>query len=194
MLAHDVPASVPEVEVPDHRDAPGVRGPHGEARACDAFELYRVRPELFVEPEVVALAEEVNVLLAEHSGKPVGVFDLGLSATLPRDLQTVGHASPRRVRRRALQGGCAPARPEHRRRRRRPPRCSRPGRKTRTTKPPLLCGVHPEEGERVWMVAGYHGGNRVFVLHDPSSPSGSPRRSRTPLMGMPTQSGRLSSS
>src|SRR5215208_113001 len=91
VLAHDVPSSVPEVEVSDHRDAPGVRGPNGEARACGAFELYRVRPELFVDSEVVALAEEVKVLLAEKGGKSVWVFDLVLSARLPRDPQAVGH-------------------------------------------------------------------------------------------------------
>ena len=193
MLAHDVPSSVPKVEVPDHRDTPGVRGPHGEARACDAFEFYGVRPELFVEPEVVALAEEVKVLLAEDGRKPVGIFDLGLAATLPRDKQTVGHhlrdgsgEEPIRVDALQLAQSIAIVGDDLH------------GARARQEDPyheaATLCGVHPEEGERVWMVAGYHGGNRVFVLQDTSSPSGSPRRSRTPLMGMPTQSGRLSSS
>src|SRR5215213_3110908 len=192
MLAHDVPSSVPEVEIPDHRDAPGVRGPHGEARTCDAFELYRVRPELFVEPEVVALAEEVKVLLAEDGRKPVGIFDLGLAATLPRDQQTVGHhlrdgSGEEAIRVDALQLAQSIAivgEDLH---------GARPRQEDPYQEAIFLCRVHPEEREGVWMVACYHGGYRVFVLQDASS-AVSPRRSRTPLIGMPTQSGRLSSS
>ena len=148
MLAHDVPSSVPKVEVPDHRDTPGVRGPHGEARACDAFEFYGVRPELLVEPEVVALAEEVEVLLAEDGRKPVRIFDLGLAATLPRHPQTVGHAlrdgsgeEPIRVDALQLAQSVAIVGDDLH------------GARARQEDPyhvaATLRGVHPEEGERV---------------------------------------------
>jgi hypothetical protein len=83
VLAHGVPPPVPEVEVPHDRDAPGIRRPDGEVHPSYAFEGHRVCPELVVEPEVVALAEEVEVLLAEDLGETVGVLDLGLATIVP---------------------------------------------------------------------------------------------------------------
>jgi hypothetical protein len=44
-----------------------------------------VRPELLVELEVIALAEEVEILLAENLGEPVRVLDLGLPTIVPCD-------------------------------------------------------------------------------------------------------------
>ena len=44
-LAHRVAAPVPAVEVADHRDAPRVRRPHGEAHARHAVDPHRVRAE-----------------------------------------------------------------------------------------------------------------------------------------------------
>jgi hypothetical protein len=151
-----------------------------------------VRPELHVEPEVAALAEEVEVLLAENRGEAVRVLDLRLTVPLPHDPEPVGYfprdgtcEEPFWVDR--IQGaqdisavgddlhGASPWQegPHHE---------------------AVLRAVHPEEGERVGMVAGHDGPHGVFVPQDSSSRAGSPRRSRTPLMGMPTQSGRLSSS
>src|SRR5215217_4878803 len=142
---------------------------------------------------MVALAEEVEILLAEDGGEPVGVFDLGLAATLPLDPQSVWRdlcygsgEEPVRVDAFQLAQGIAMVGDDfhgaH-------PRQEDPHRNAA-----FLCGVYPEEREGVRMVAGHHGSYRVFVFQDPSSPSCSPRRSRTPLIGMPTQSGRLSSS
>ena len=81
---------------PSHRlnspitETPGVRRPDGEARAGDAFELHRVRSELLVEPEVAALAEEVEVLLAENRGETVG-SSISALRPLPRDPEPVWH-------------------------------------------------------------------------------------------------------
>ena len=50
-----------------------------------------MRSELLVEPEVAALAEEVEVLLAENRGETVRVLDLSFSVSLPRDPEPVWH-------------------------------------------------------------------------------------------------------
>ena len=128
MLAHDVPPPVPEVEVADHGDAPRVRGPHREARASDAFELHRVRPQLLVEPEVVPLSKQVEVLISENARKPVRVLDLGLSAILPRHPQTVRHALPNGPGEEPIGVDDLQGADGDRRRGRRPRRCSRPAR------------------------------------------------------------------
>ena len=87
----------------DHADAPGVRGPDREARASDAFELHRVRTELLVEPEVVPLPEQVEVLISENARKPVRILDLGLAVILPRHPQTVRYALPNRTGEEAIR-------------------------------------------------------------------------------------------
>ena len=192
VLSHSVPPSIPQIELPDHRDAAGVRRPDGEARAGDAFELHRVRSELLVEREVAALTEEVEVLLAENRGEPVRVVDLDFSVPLPRDPEPVWHhpcdgagEEPVRVYRiERAQDISTIGYDLH---------CARPRQKSPHHEA-VLRTVHPEEGERVGVVAGHDGEDCVFVPQDSSSPTGSPRRSRMPPMGIPTQSGRLSSS
>ena len=61
-------ALAPEVPVPDDRDRPCVRRPHGKPRAGLVVE--RVPPELLPEALVAALAEQVEVELARsrHAG------------------------------------------------------------------------------------------------------------------------------
>ena len=63
--AHRVQASVPRVEVADHADRAGRRCPHGEGDALRAFELARMGAELVVDLAVAALADQVQVELAD---------------------------------------------------------------------------------------------------------------------------------
>ena len=81
-------APVPGVEVADDRDRARVRRPDREGGADDAVELAHVRAEPLVEVLVPALHGEVEVELAERGeervrvadseGVPVGVLDLEL--------------------------------------------------------------------------------------------------------------------
>ena len=57
--AHLVEAPVPAVEAADDADALGVGGPHGEAGSRHAVQDAELRAELFVNPPLVAFAEEV---------------------------------------------------------------------------------------------------------------------------------------
>jgi hypothetical protein len=186
VLAHGVPASVPEVEPTDHGDAPRVRGPHREVRASDAFEHHRVRPEYFIEFEVVALPQEVEILVAENTRKAVRVLDLGYAAVLPHHPQAVRRALPNRPGEEALAvddpqvaDGVTVAGEDLDRAR---------ARQECPHQRAAFRRVHPEERKWIAVVACDDGGDRVFLPHGPSS------RSRTLLIGMPTQSGRLSSS
>jgi len=47
--------------------------PNGEVNAADAFESNHVGAELFVSVEVAALAHQIQIELAEHNGKGIGV-------------------------------------------------------------------------------------------------------------------------
>ena len=69
-------AAVPAVEVADDPDAPGVGGPHreGGARARPGGS-HRARAEHCPQALVAALAEQVQVELAEGGPEPVGVVD-----------------------------------------------------------------------------------------------------------------------
>jgi hypothetical protein len=74
--AHRMVAAVPAVEVADDRDA-GRRGrPDREGDAEDPAEVARVRAQLLVDPVLVALVEEVEVLVAERRQEAVRVAEL----------------------------------------------------------------------------------------------------------------------
>ena len=72
--AHRVPPPVPEVEVPDDADAPGVRRPHREGDALDPGAVVMdVRAEHLPQLFVPAFPNEVEVHLADRGQVPVGV-------------------------------------------------------------------------------------------------------------------------
>ncbi len=90
--AHRVPAPVPAVEVADHADAAGVRGPDRERRPLDDPVRRLVRPQVraehLPEPLVPSLADQVQVQLA-HRGQPaVGVVG-GRGVPVVVDLEPV---------------------------------------------------------------------------------------------------------
>jgi hypothetical protein len=61
------------IEIAHDTDPPRIRGPDGEARAVDAVEGAQLRAELFVNPPLVALAEEIQVGLAQRRQKGIGI-------------------------------------------------------------------------------------------------------------------------
>ena len=62
-LAQGVFGLVPGVEVPHHVHFAGVGRPDGEIRTFFAADYGGVGAELFIQPQVVALVKEVNVLV-----------------------------------------------------------------------------------------------------------------------------------
>ena len=90
-LAHLCAASVPAVEIADHRDARRVGGPDGESDAFDALVAGELRAEALVELAVRALDQQVLVQRPQHRAEGVGVV-AGLDAVGARELQPVGGA------------------------------------------------------------------------------------------------------
>ena len=80
-------AAVPAVEVADDPHGPGVGRPHRERRAGDALVLADVGAEQLPQLVVAALADQVEVELAERRPEPVRVVD--------RDGRPAGVARPR---------------------------------------------------------------------------------------------------
>src|SRR5215510_227601 len=79
--AHGVAAAIPKIEIADHADAPGVRGKHREGHAEHAVERHRVRTELVVKREVVALAQQVEIEIGQNRRKAISILEL--DQTLP---------------------------------------------------------------------------------------------------------------
>ena len=73
--AHGVEPPVPGVEVADHPHAPGVGGPHRERGAGHPLVDPGVGAEVAPHELVAALADQVDVELAERRPEPVGVVD-----------------------------------------------------------------------------------------------------------------------
>ncbi len=66
MSAERMTAGIPGVEVADHADARRRRGPDGKPRSRPAADPGRVRAELFPQPAVRALVEEMQVLFTQR--------------------------------------------------------------------------------------------------------------------------------
>jgi hypothetical protein len=76
-----MPRVVPVIEVADYADAIRCGRPHSERHAAFAFMSPAVRAELFVNPFVLALAEKVEIDIAERGRKTFcGAFGLGVFA------------------------------------------------------------------------------------------------------------------
>ena len=72
---HRMAPPVPEVEVADHGDTPGVGRQHHEADAIDAFEPHRMRAELVVKALVGAFAEQIEIEIGQDRRKAIGVLE-----------------------------------------------------------------------------------------------------------------------
>src|SRR5256885_13107182 len=68
-------AAVPAIEVAHNTDAPRAGGPDGEVNAADAFECDQVGAEFLVSIVMAALAHQIQIELAEHHGKGIGIED-----------------------------------------------------------------------------------------------------------------------
>src|SRR2546423_14064263 len=68
-------AAVPAIEVAHNTDAPRAGGPDGEVNAADAFECDQVGAEFLVSIVMAALAHQIQIELAEHHGKSIGIED-----------------------------------------------------------------------------------------------------------------------
>jgi hypothetical protein len=58
--AHRMAAPVPDVEIADHRDPPGIRCPHGETHAIDAIDGLQLGAEATAQIAVIAFGEQVQ--------------------------------------------------------------------------------------------------------------------------------------
>ncbi len=88
--AHRVDATVPPVEVADDADAIGIGCPHREVHPGDRSELDGVRAQLLVGAQLGALADQVEVEIAQDAAEAVGIVHLAHVAVLPRHAQAVG--------------------------------------------------------------------------------------------------------
>ena len=70
-----IPA-VPLVEIAHDRDSRGRRRPHRKRHAGHAAERAHVRAELFVDAVLVALVEQVEILVAQRWQKAVRIEEL----------------------------------------------------------------------------------------------------------------------
>ena len=118
MQPHRVQPAVPVVELADHGDAAGVRRPDGEDRAVHPVQRPRMGAEPLVQLEMRALAEQMQVDLAEAGREAVGVLDLPHPAgRAVIDAQPVARREgpSDRGRRTPRRHGAAPAGPAPRR-------------------------------------------------------------------------------
>jgi hypothetical protein len=99
--AHRVRAAVPVVEVADDGDRLRGRRPDGERGAAHAVELEHVRAQLLPQLLVAALADEVQVELADRRQEPVRVLGRHLPVAVG-DLVGVGERQ-RRLREAGLE-------------------------------------------------------------------------------------------
>ena len=100
--AHGVHAPVPAVEVADDAGAGGVGGPDGEVHALGGADRHRVRAELVVDAGVVALAEEVEVVVGDDAAVSIRIVHVDGVAAGIRHAQAIVEvdAGVRRIRKR----------------------------------------------------------------------------------------------
>ena len=104
-ISHRHPPAVPAVEVADDADPARIRRPHREGDALDTLMHQRMRSELAVAREVVALGKQMDVDLAEHRRKRIDVIEFVLRAAarhpqpIAERLLAVGEWSRQRNRR-----------------------------------------------------------------------------------------------
>ncbi len=78
--AHRHPPAVPGVEIADDADRAGIGRPHRKGDALDPVMHDRVRAELLVAGEVIALGEQVQVEFAKHRRKAIDVVEFARDA------------------------------------------------------------------------------------------------------------------
>jgi hypothetical protein len=79
-----VAASVPKIEVADHADALRVRREHHKGHSRNTVELAGVCAKFVVEPEVIALAQQVQIEIRQDRRKAIRIVHLNNRVTKPR--------------------------------------------------------------------------------------------------------------
>ncbi len=87
---HGMATPVPMVEVANDADALRIGRPDGEARAGHAVNHTQLRAELVVNFPLVALAEQIQIRLAQRGQKRIGIARAPLVALRIRDHKVVG--------------------------------------------------------------------------------------------------------
>ncbi len=82
-------APVPDVEIADHRDAPGIRCPHSETHTIDAIDGLQLGAEATAQIAVIAFGEQIQIHFAEQLTKAIGIFRHLLAAG-PARAQQIG--------------------------------------------------------------------------------------------------------
>ena len=83
--------AIPVIKRPDHRDARGIGGPHGERRAGHTIQDTQLRTELFPETEMAPFVKQMQVQLAEGWTKAIRVITQHLATIAVADGETVLH-------------------------------------------------------------------------------------------------------
>ena len=154
---HGVHASVPAVEVADQADAIGIGRPHREVHADGRADSETVGAELLEDPKVPALAEQVEIEIAEHTSVPVRIVNLDHVIAGKRETKAViegarigGHARRRGLDHRLEETGRPARGHRHQLARRGQPELDRAGGgMERPHDDAPLVGVGPENGERI---------------------------------------------
>ena len=105
---HRMHAAVPPVEVADDADALRVRRPDAEVRALCITDAHQVRAELVVDAGVLALREQVAVVLGDDAAVAIGIVDLDRMPVRIDDAQPVVEDLRRRAEERFEHAGGIP--------------------------------------------------------------------------------------
>ena len=93
MKPHLVAATVPGVEIAHDADAPRIWGPHGETRACHTVHDDGMRTHLRVAAQVATFRMKIEVQIAQHGAKSIGIVDQPICRT-GRHVQPIGENIP----------------------------------------------------------------------------------------------------
>ncbi len=86
---HRIPPSIPGTEIADDRHPPRIRRPDRKAHAFHAFDLHRNGAERSAEIVMGALADQMQVEIAEQQREGIGIFHL-LDGVRPVDPEEIG--------------------------------------------------------------------------------------------------------
>src|ERR1700734_2018208 len=101
--AHGVNAAIPEIEISHHADALRIRSPYRELHAAHAFDVADVSAKFFVFQVVSTFAEQVEIVIAKHRRKRVGIKSVKLIAIRKAEVDAVRSRSDNLTRSQARE-------------------------------------------------------------------------------------------
>ena len=87
---HWMNPAIPEIEIADHADAPGIGGPDRKIDAALAADLAQVRTEFVVKALVISLCKKMQIHLAHERAIAVGIAQQLLGAVKRDDFHQIG--------------------------------------------------------------------------------------------------------